>query len=99
MARNAKQEFINEVNNSDLKCAYIEYHKQGRTFILKINHTTSDLQQFLDELDFEYDNGYGSQEIGGTIWYKDGTWSSRGEYDGSEWWQKEVCPKINKKCL
>ena len=43
---------------------------------------------------FEYDNGFGGQELFGTIWYTDGTWADRGEYDGSEWWQNNVCPIV-----
>lgn len=40
----------------------------------------------IDKLDFEYDNGYGSQEVFGFIVFKDGTWFNRAEYDGSEWY-------------
>ena len=39
-------------------------------------------------------SGYGGQELFGTIWYEDGTWSDRGEYDGSEWWNYNKCPDI-----
>jgi len=48
----------------------------------------------LYRLDFDYDNGYGGQELYGTIWYSDGTWSDRGKYDGSEWWEHYSCPEI-----
>jgi len=47
-------------------------------------------------LDVEYDNGFGSQELFGTIWYADGTWSSREEYDGSEYWGYHKCPELPK---
>mgnify|MGYP000630626643 CR=1 FL=1 len=46
------------------------------------------------DLDFEYDSGYGGQNLFGTIWYEDGTWSERGEYDGSEWWEHRERPQI-----
>ncbi len=42
----------------------------------------------------EYDSGYGRQEVDGTIVFKDGTWLSRGEYDGSEWWEYNFKPSI-----
>ena len=45
-------------------------------------------------LDFEYDNGFGSQHLYGTILFKDNTWLSREEYDGSEYWQYNVPPTI-----
>ena len=37
-------------------------------------------------LDFEYDSGYGTQHLYGTVWLSDGTWFERREYDGSERW-------------
>ena len=50
------------------------------------------LDEVLPQLDFEYDDGYGGQELFGYIWYEDGTWSERGEYDGSEWWERKERP-------
>lgn len=47
-----------------------------------------------DSLNFEYDAGYGTQELFGTIWFSDGTYSDRGEYDGSEWWRHHACPDL-----
>jgi hypothetical protein len=46
----------------------------------------------LMSLDFDYDDGYGGQEIFGCVVFKDNTWLSRGEYDGSEWWEYNKCP-------
>lgn len=48
----------------------------------------------LPRLNFEYNNGYGSQELEGTVWYTDGTWSERAEYDGSEGWEHRECPPL-----
>jgi hypothetical protein len=47
------------------------------------------LEEVLPQLDFEYDSGYGLQYIEGYIWYADGSWSDRREYDGSEWWEHQ----------
>lgn len=52
------------------------------------------LEEVLPQLDFEYDNGYGCQQLSGLVWYEDGTWSERGAYDGSEWWERKKCPPI-----
>ena len=65
-----------------------------RIFILTTGYTQDDWNEFLSKLDFMYDSGWGSQQIFATIWYVDGTWSDRGEYDGSEWYQHHVCPEI-----
>ena len=37
----------------------------------------------------DYNAGYGAPEVATdlTVLMKDGSWYSRGEYDGSEWWQ------------
>lgn len=42
-----------------------------------------------------YHNGFGRPEIPGDfiIALKDGSWFSRGEYDGSEWWQYNSRPQ------
>ena len=52
------------------------------------------LSAVLPRLEFDYHNGYGGQELEGTIWYSDDTWSERGEYDGSEWWEHRECPPL-----
>jgi hypothetical protein len=48
----------------------------------------------------EYDNGFGSQEVCQdlVIIFNDNSWLSRSEYDGSESWEYNKCPKIPKKC-
>ena len=63
---------------------------------LKVGFTKADYDNFIKKLDVEYDDGYGSQELFGTVWLKDGTWMDRGEYDGSEWWNHQVCPDVPK---
>ena len=57
-----------------------------KDIILKKGYSLAEYQEFLMELNFEYDSGFGIQELSGTIWFDDGTWATRGEYDGSEWW-------------
>ena len=53
------------------------------------------LKEFLNysPLDVEYDSGFGTQELFGYIWYVDGSWSEREEYEGSEWWCHKVKPE------
>lgn len=56
--------------------------------------TTGTLDEVLPHLDFDYCSGFGSQELFGTIWFADGSWADRGEYDGSEWWQHQSRPDL-----
>lgn len=98
--RNAKGEFLNHVSDRVVLCAQIQggddYDDNPSQFNLTTGWTNEDWNKFLSYLDFEYDSGYGGQNLFGIIWYVDGTWSSRGEYDGSEWWDYNQCPQIPK---
>ena len=102
---NAREEFLRLVEGKDLECATILYSKTGawfdtyndeeqRVVNLRQDYTEEEYKEFLDKLNLEYDEGYGIQEIYGTVWFKDGTWAERYEYDGSEWWDVRVRPDI-----
>ncbi len=93
---NAREEFEEHTgaNRGDgVKCAEVN----GR--LLPVGYNDAIYLEFLQKLDIKYDNGYGGQELYGTIWYKDGTWSDREEYDGSEWWRYNSCPPVPKELL
>jgi hypothetical protein len=100
---NAKEEFLGHIEDREVRCAIIrkevftgtsyEFIVKGK---LRPNYTQKEYESFLKDIDFEYDSGYGCQELDGVIWYKDlNTWSERGEYDGSEWWEYKSCPDSN----
>jgi hypothetical protein len=96
---NAKQELQHEFERIGKKpiCASIHDGWGGDgslSITLKKGHTDLEFTEFMDKLDFDYDAGYGAQYIDGTVWFEDGTWLSRGEYDGSEWWVYLSTPKI-----
>ena len=87
---NAKEELLGHIENREVK--YVCVNR-------KISYNSKEtfegtLDEVLPKLDFEYHNGYGSQELAGIVWYSDGTWSDRGEYDGSEWWEYRKCPPL-----
>lgn len=100
---NAKKELLEAVKDTaKIKCASISngrWEDEAIKIVLKLNHTNDEYNEFLNSLDFEYDSGYGGQELYGTVWLEDGTWLSRGEYDGSEWWEHNVLPAISAECL
>lgn len=96
--RNAKQEFLNvtflhkEFNK--VKCVRLRY--DGKFYDLLVGYTQQDYEKFLESINFEYDAGYGTQKITGTIWITDGSWYERSEYDGLEWWEYKSTPPIPK---
>ena len=95
---NAKQEFLAQTKEYGLLCAELKFDhwsdENADTFKLPLGYTEAEYNLFLANIDRNYDTGYGSQELYGTIWHTDTTWSSRGEYDGSEWWEYNEIPKI-----
>lgn len=105
---NAKEEFLKHIGDRKVKCALLytelewneEYtHKNTKDYSLLTNFVEWQYTNFLNSIDFNYNSGYGGQVLFGTIWYIDGTWSSRGEYDGSEWWEYNKCPNIPEELL
>ena len=54
------------------------------------------IEQFKEAAkDTNYDAGYGSEEVATdlVICFNDGSWLSRAEYDGSEWWKYNAYPQ------
>lgn len=89
---NAANEFLVFTRGlAPVKCAYVdrmtdadyEFHNVAN---LPVNWTVGDIAKFLSDLDFEYNDGYGLAWLRGTIWFMDGTWAERRDYDGAEWW-------------
>ena len=106
---NAKKEFIGHIQNKKVKCvrlskgdkiirdraiSIVDWDESVFEYELGCGYNKDEWNEFLNKLDFEYDSGYGSQELFGIIWYEDGTWSDRGEYDGSEWYEYHMCPEV-----
>lgn len=104
---NAKQELLEILDKVKsrqftLVCADIAYENDStweedyayKTIRLPLHYTEEQLNSFYNSLDFNYDNGYGSQHLFGTVWLKYGAWLERWEYDGSEGWELKTCPAI-----
>ena len=93
-------------NRTNLKCATIDYTPFSFRYryeeedeihtvhMLPVDYTQEEYDAFVDSLDFTYDDGYGLQELYGYIWFTDGTYSDRHEYDGSEHWDYHRAPGI-----
>ncbi|NIG77874.1 hypothetical protein F3J34_30375 [Klebsiella sp. Ap-873] len=98
---NAKEEFLLHINDPEkpkIKCALLrfgyEWDTDAKEFLLPASYSRQQMDAFLESINFKYDDGYGGQVLFGNIWYEDGTFSVRGEYDGSEWWEYMRCPEI-----
>lgn len=65
-----------------------------KTAILKENWSNGDWLRLLYKLNFNYDNDLGRQTIFGFVWFNDGSWLERYEYDGSESWVHKKIPTI-----
>jgi len=100
---NAKTELLVQLEGTaKIKCASIQYGRfrdEQCDRVLKVGYSEQDYQKFLESLNFDYDSGFGGQELYGIVWLEDNTWLERGEYDGSEWWDHKVMPKIPVACL
>ena len=102
--RNAKEELLELLEgNAKVKCATItngdEWDEDKKDIILKVGYSETEYSDFLKQLDFNYDSGYGGQNLFGTVWLEDDTWCTRGEYDGSEWWEHNQLPEIPSELL
>lgn len=103
---NAKEELLGKMqqleewlDGTKIICAHIytdpyNFEEDSKTYNLKQGYTHVELKEFLNSLDFNYDNGYGTQEIFGTVWFTNGIWMDRHEYDGSEHWDIHKYPEI-----
>lgn len=98
--RNVKEELLRHIKEGRIvKCARITRgddwgYEDVINFNLPIGFDQDYWNRFLSELDFTYDAGYGGQELFGYVWFQDGSWLERGEYDGSEWWAYKKTPVI-----
>jgi len=96
---NARQELLDLTTRLGLAVEAVSirvgyYYEDEVKVILKQNYNDIDYKEFLSKLEFTYDSGFGCQELFGRIWFKDGSWATRGEYDGSEWWEHHTRPEI-----
>ena len=95
---NMKEEFLEQASERKVICVSLEYgccyDKGKKKFLLKVGHSDEEYNEFLKEIDFEYDEGYGGQMLEGVIWCENEIWFERREYDGSEWWELNCYPNI-----
>lgn len=97
---NAKQELLDIIKSRNLTILKIDVTLEKIEYDLSSNEYNSIDKHItaFDDLDFDYDSGYGIQELFGVVYCKDSddnpTWLTRGEYDGSEWWIVNTIPRF-----
>jgi hypothetical protein len=98
---NAKNEFLEHIKgtqNLTIKSAKVTifFTIGTATVNLPIGYTAEDYLIFLESINKDYDNFYGSHNVSGIIWYTNkATWSSRSDYDGCGWWDFYETPEIS----
>ena len=90
---NAREELITILETSKkrgfhLVCADItyegDYSEPNELIQLPLHYTEDELNRFYNNLNFNYNNGYGTQHLYGKVWLTYGAWLERWENDGSE---------------
>lgn len=98
MIINAKQELLKIVNDNNITILKIDINYYGDVDFDNKGKTVTKHITSLDELDFDYDAGYGVQDLYGIVYCKasndNPVWLTRGEYDGSEWWTVNTIPEF-----
>ena len=88
----AKEELLRHIK--DNKVEYVEIYRTNYDETRSSN-VGSIIQGTLDEvlplLDFEYEEVH---EVCGTIWYVDGSWSERDDYNDMPYWLRHVRPTM-----
>ena len=91
---NAREEFLKALGEDYSVSDIIAYNVVFEDNEDPEDFKGTDPEQLLNYLDRNYNNGYGCQWLFGTVLLKDGVWMTRGEYDGSEWWELNIPPKV-----
>lgn len=89
------REWLNQVLFARIDyCKLIEDDEKPIILFLPSDRTEEKEREFIDSLSkIDYDPGYGLQELYGVVVFKNGTWLSRWEYDGSEGWELNIIPQ------
>lgn len=96
---NAKEELLKALKDlPKIICAEIEY--EGRCFRLPVSFTEEQLSEFLERLNFDYDDFFDGPELDGTVWLEQGMWLLRVECNGNLYkWVCFKCPEIPRRLL
>ena len=94
---NVRQEFEREIEDHTVLCAWIRIRRKKVVHLVK-GYSDLEYEDFLKEIDVDYNDLYEGQELYGIIWLTNGEWIEREEYDGSEGWILRSRPDIPERC-
>lgn len=94
--KNALEELEPFLKGMTLVKAKLSCERNGKA---SVDIETSDMDKLKEwAKDVNYDNDFGERELFGTVYLRDSennpVWLTRGEYDGSEWWDVNRIPDI-----
>jgi hypothetical protein len=98
-AKDELQELIEHLSNQGAELVAVDvtlHTEDSEAFTVQFiaDKVDKGIEELLSPLDKEYDSGYGTQNLYGTVWFTKGIWAERCEYDGSEWWGLNVYPPL-----
>jgi len=89
-------ELLNKIGEVDIRWADIKLDAFNCTTNLTVSGEAqvTTVEELIDHCQYwYYDNGFGSQELFGTVMLANNSWLTRSEYDGSESWELNRRPK------
>ena len=94
MKTNARKEFLTLIAETEATVLWAKFFVEGNEYCLseKESCCKEHWGNFLNNLDFEYNSGYGSNETSGAVMFSDGNWAEREEYDGASDWAMRIKP-------
>jgi hypothetical protein len=92
LSRNGK--LPTDIAYAEIWETYTSDEDEERYISLIPNYSYAEYEEFLKNVNFEYDNDYGKQYVQGYIVMNDGTWFERDDYDGREWWKFKKKPEF-----
>jgi hypothetical protein len=82
----------NDLKMSDIAYACIIHIKNFKDVEVILDISEGFTLKDVSNLNFKYDDGYGSQALFGFVVFKNNSWLERWEYDGSEGWTYKCKP-------
>ena len=94
MSESIKEDTLDVVGSETVSYGYLS---EGDFDIYFESHDSflNALDALEENLGDRYDSGFGSQMVYGTIVFNNQQWIDRGEYDGSEWWERHSFPTLD----